>query len=241
MGQTLRLSIIICAHNEFANLKRWRTKIHLCSDPRIEFIIKDSGKCSETRALFANDKSKKLTFICEKDAGLYNALNIAIKSSSEFYLVAGADDEINIDNLSFALDQVAPGADLIFGAVSKGCKQVRSKDIRIPMHTLTGVISSHSVGVIIRAKLHERYGQYNEELKILSDIEFLLPLLKERAIKKQFVPIVFGNFSMNGVSSEISKIRVLEAFIVFWKLKHYRLLQPIFFSLRLLKLMYVRR
>lgn len=238
--ELVKLSIIICAHNEYGNLKRWKSNIEKCSDERINFIIKDSGVCEDSKDLFKNNNLPNLLFITSLDTGLYNALNQAIAKSSEYYLVAGADDELYFDNLSFVLDQIDPSTDIVLGAVKTGLTQKRSRNNKIPKHSLSGVVSSHSVGVIIRKKLHDYYGLYNEELVILSDLEFLVLVLRDSRTQKIFMPVVLGEFSTGGISSRISFTRIVEAFKVLWKVRHYRPYQPLILILRILKLLITR-
>lgn len=238
--ELVKLSIIICAHKEYENLERWKSYIEKCSDERINFIIKDSGVCEDSKNLFKNENLPNLQFLTSPDTGLYNALNQAIAKSSDYYLVAGADDEPHFENLSFVLDQIDPSTDIALGAVKKGFQQNRSRNIRIPKHSLSGVVSSHSVGVIIRKELHDYYGLYNEQFIILSDLEFLILVLRDSRTRKLFIPVVLGEFSTSGVSSKISYRRIIEAFKVLWKVRHYRIYQPFILILRVFKLIITR-
>ena len=237
----MNLSVIVCAHDEYENLLLWEKVIENCRDERIGFIIKDSGFCKKTKDYFERHTLKKLRFISQSDKGLYDALNFAISFSSDYYLVAGADDYVNIENISFILDRASSDDEVLLGFVECDCQQVRCYRRRVLPYSIKNVVSSHSVGTIIKSDLHKRYGLYDETYKILADMKFLMPILKDEKVNKRYYPVVMGRFSPGGISSIISKERIFEAYRACIEIDHYARFQWIFKLMRIVKFLLVRK
>jgi len=233
MVNKINLSIIICAHKEFDNLLRWESVIRNCSDDRINFIIKDSGLCEDTRGYFSDKNYKNLHFISGIDNGLYSALNEALYSASEYYLVAGADDDVCIRNVGFILDRISTSDQIILSFVKCDGRIIRCDDNRLKPYSLKNVVSSHSVGTILQTNLHERFGVYDETYNILADMKFLIPVLKDHSVSKKYYPVVTGHFSTTGVSSTLGFLRIREAYRACRDIGHFSHIQWIFMFLRL--------
>jgi glycosyltransferase involved in cell wall biosynthesis len=206
----------------------------------VTWTIKDSGACVLTGEWGKTLNNSNIKFITGLDDGIYNALNIALEEcKSDFYLVVGADDSINSISiieikrllLSGALEyiDIASFPILIQGAV------FIKKRFYPTFISISGLISSHSVGTLIRRSLHDYIGLYNERYKILADALFIRKAYQYGAKFGYYKYPVIGTFSTSGISSTEHANRILEAYSYNVACGDSKLLQAILMFLRVIK------
>lgn len=211
------LTIVTVSHNNHAGLVSLYKNIKPALNPSIEWVIKDSGSCLAS-AQWANQINEKyIRFYNENDAGIYNAINFALsKSLSDFYLVVGSDDSINSSALLAIIKLINSGelTDIdvaSFPVIINNCI-CHKKRMRPTFLSIGSLVSSHSVGTVIRRRLHESVGFYDESYKILADALFLRRAHQAGACFKHFKTPITGIFATSGISSMQHSRRILEAY-----------------------------
>lgn len=211
------LTIITVAHKNPVGLALLKAEIQPALGANIEWLIKDSGKCEVTVAWGNGIRDKNIRFIAEHDLGIYSALNLALsKCTSEFYLVAGSDDSLDPKALLIIDEMIRSGA---FAGVDVASfpliinKRIFHRKFLRPCFVSVGsLVSSHSVGTVIRRSLHEAVGVYDEDYKILADALFLRRAYQAGASFKHYETPITGTFSTAGISSTQLARRILEAY-----------------------------
>ena len=238
MKENNHLTIITCAHNEYLNLKRQYKILKPQLSTQFRWVVKDSGRCKETENFFKKNYNPNIFFNNEKDSGLYEALNISLSYVVDYYMVFGASDIPNPQIIKKVLRDRKIEADFIHTAVEFGEK------IKIPnpngsiIFSLRNRVTSHSCGMIIKKSIHNSLGKYDTNYQILADYKFLLKSFKTADVKHlyDFKNFVTGRFSLDGISTDPNRIRILEAYRISKELRHFPYLQGIFYALRILKL-----
>jgi glycosyltransferase len=200
-----QLSIITPILNGEKNITNLIESINLIEDISIEWIVVDGESTDQSTSIILK-KCKKPTKLIKNTNGFYASLNEGIKNSKfEYYIVAGSDDtlgpglEIYLKNNSFA--KFKP--DFIAG----GFYLPESKKHRKPgkyfrrYRGISGVLSNHSIGLIIKKKLHENDNYYSEKLKYLSDQLFCLGEV-EKGVKIIRTDIEFGSVGEFGFTTQ---------------------------------------
>jgi len=212
-----KLSIITASHRNPDGLIALKDQIQPVLGDHINWIIKDSACCERTSFWGSNLEDPNIYFFSESDSGIYSALNYALnKCRSDFYLVVGSDDSLNTDSLFEIAEMLRLGSfdnmDIISFPVLVNDHILCRKRMRPNWVSVGGLISSHSVGTIIRKELHSRIGEYDEEYKILADSLFVRQAYQNGANFRNFLSPVVGSFSTGGVSSTQHARRILEAY-----------------------------
>lgn len=143
-----------------------------------------------------------LTFIHEKDNGVFDAMNkgIAVAKGEWIYLL-GSDDLIANENTLSHLISRGAQADVVFGKVENtGLSHSATTKIHIPSfpngmfwkHTL------HQQGVIYKRSLFQER-TFNTDYKILGDYEFHFHL-KNKNVKVEYVNETVARCDANGLS-----------------------------------------
>jgi hypothetical protein len=212
-----KLSIITASHQNLDGLAALKTQIQPALGDQINWIIKDSACCDSSLQWGNHLNDHNIHFFSSPDSGIYSALNYALEqSASEFYLVVGSDDSLNTESLfnvsAMLRTDSFDNLDVISFPVIINGNIFRKKRMRPIWVSIGGLISSHSVGTIIRRELHSSIGKYQEEFKILADALFLRQAYQSGAKFKNFNFPVIGSFSTHGVSSTQHARRILEAY-----------------------------
>jgi len=235
------LTIITVCHNNHNGLLSIYSQISHILNEDIKWIIKDSGYCINTKLWSRSIGNKYIKIIIGKDTGIYNALNIAIKETkSEFYLVIGSDDTVFSDALSqiqeYYNNKKFNKFDIVTFPVIINNQVYTPSKYRPESFSISSLISSHSVGTIIRTNLHVKIGFYDEAFKILSD-SYLLRLASLNNYKFLFINSpVMGIFSTNGISSKENFLKAKEAFRYNLMCGSSTTIQFVYYCLRLLNI-----
>ena len=148
----------------------------VCRD--FEYVVVDGLSSDGSREVIANYESLTDHLICEKDSGLYEAMNKGSKiASGEYLLFLNSGDWLCDDGVVGRLLEAVDGdADIYYSdlTVSDG---FHSTTIRYPSHVdvnyFVGATISHQ-NSLIRRSLLLRAGLYREDFRISSDWYFFL-------------------------------------------------------------------
>lgn len=210
---TPKISVITATKNVEGTIARLSNSLTVQSYRNFEWIVVD-GSSTDSTVRFLSDFSRTvswLRFVSEPDFGLYHALNKAIvMARGEFYVVAGADDIFTEDALARYGSKVEEcNPDVILSRVVRATKIVGgfhpSRKWIGPAKVFAG---SHSLGMLIRKDLHNRFGFYSKRFPLLADSYFLKRLLISNSIKFEEADFVAGTFVDGGLTTT-SKLQIL--------------------------------
>ena len=209
------LSIITINYNDAIGLQKTLTSTlsQTCTD--FEHVIVDgaspdnSVEVIEKYAAEAPAKGIKVTWISEKDKGIYNAMNKGIKMAAGEYveiLNAGdilASDDV-VEKMYKALEE-KNYPELLYGNMTKVSAdgKVIGKSKETPYSFLNYFISTlnHDCAYIKRSLFgDDRYGLYDEELKIVSDWKWYTEAIGLGTVYPVYVDIDVTIFDATGIS-----------------------------------------
>jgi glycosyltransferase involved in cell wall biosynthesis len=180
--------------------------------PHFEWVVAD-GASSDTTVELLNQfasRSDWLRFSSEPDFGVYHALNKAIAASrGKYYVVAGADDTFDEEALSRYAAATAGGADVVMARVRRNGKVIGGfYPRRAWVGTARVFAGSHSVGMLIRTDLHQRFGFYSRRFPLLADVFFLKTLLRSGSVSFAAADFVAGTFAEGGLTT-VNPLQIL--------------------------------
>ncbi len=197
---------VICATLNCANdLSRLINSLREQTDTSFEFLVMDGGSTDGTWDLIASNRDIVTSAFSESDHGLYDALNKGIRlSSGEFYLVVGADDILHPTAIaSFKQTIRASLADVIIAAVavSSGGKIRRGFRRRNAWLGHAAMVTSHSVGMLFKKSLHDRFGYYSLRYPTVADGLFIKQVCTAADVNVVAADFVAGEFGVRGLSN----------------------------------------
>lgn len=203
-NKTPTLSIITATFNAGKYLPTLVQSLRSQSNKNFNWIVADGNSTDNTLKLLHEIKDIKLTVLAEKDFGIYDALNRAIyASTSDYYLVVGADDTLNPNVVSVIMKYLTsqPNIDVLIGQVLSKGRLIKIQKGKKFLYGARALVASHSVGTVFKKNLHDKFGMYTNKYPLFADTYFIKQIFTDKELSALYVPEVFGHFSDEGMSS----------------------------------------
>ena len=204
-----KLSIITICYNE-PNLEKTCESIVNQTWQDFEWIVIDGGSNEETQKIWDKYKYRINKFISEPDNGIYNACNKGIRlANGEYLIFMNAGDLFYTNDVLLLVKNFFDASyDILYGEVELSYKNEKIKDIishtakiLTPNYFISNYL--HTQGVFIKTKLFEKFGHYDESLKVAADLDKWIQFIKHNLIFK-YIPIIIASYDMNGISASDS-------------------------------------
>jgi glycosyltransferase involved in cell wall biosynthesis len=203
----MNLSIITVNLNNKAGLERTINSVLSQTSNNYELIIIDGGSSDGSLDIIRQHANAVSYWVSEKDRGTYHAMNkgIAVARGEYCYFLNSGDYFVGNTVLEelFKLDIYA---DIVSGNVLKIRANGKYRTIyphdnptlhRLCIHSLPHQAS------LIKSKLFNEIGTYNESFRIVSDFDFFLKAIVVFKKSYQKVNINFSYFNLQGISSNM--------------------------------------
>lgn len=207
----MRLSIITINRNNAAGLEKTMQSVVSQSFKEFEYIVVDGASNDGSVETIKKYESQfvHLKWVSEPDAGIYNAMNKGIRMATGDYIqILNSGDCLAADNVTErmleALDKTG-NPSIFYGNMVKcfpdGRRYVDNgyggQEVTFLLFYL-GTLNHDPT--YIRRNLFEKYGFYDEDLKIVSDWKWFMQAIIEGGEDPKYVDINVTLFDMTGVS-----------------------------------------
>ena len=220
----MKLSIITINYNNAEGLHKTLESVYSQTCCQFEHVIVDGGSSdgsvpiikSYEESIVAKRLNQKtqypiITWISEKDTGIYNAMNKGIKKAQgEYLLFLNSGDVFANDNVTSHFVDTDVKADIATGIekMPNGDLIHPKKETELTYSFFYNDTLLHQ-STFIRRDAFERYGMYREDYRIVSDWEwFFRAIIKEDATY-QPLEFVVADFDGTGMSND-DKYRQLQ-------------------------------
>jgi len=198
----MKISVITATYNAMEHLPDLVASLRDQVDKDFEWVVADGASTDGTLEYLDSIDGLNLKIISEEDFGIYDALNKAIKiSDCEYYIVVGSDDYFYPDAISIykGIIQENNNLDLVTCPVKYANSVISPKGKWPWFYGQFSYISMHSIGLLIKKSLHDRFGYYSRKYPIAADQYFILRALRKGAVIRSGKDIV-GVHGTDGVS-----------------------------------------
>ena len=214
----MKLSIITINLNNSEGLAKTIKSILSQTFIDYEFLIVDGSSSDKSIEIINQHKDKLKFWISEQDNGIYNAMNKGIlKSTGEYCFFLNSGDFFTNERVLENIFKSEFKEDIIFGNLlvllngkvvgkSRGKKKLTFIDI------YSSILKHQSS--FIRRDLFEKFGLYNERLKIIADWEFFLKTVGFGGASYRYMDIDVACFDNNGISNNSTALISEERSIV---------------------------
>lgn len=194
------ISIIIPVYDDSQNLNDLFKSVDSLLETH-EFIVVDG--CEERPSL--GSAKDDIIYICERDFGIYDAMNKGVAAASgDYVFFCGVDDRIEVDSFhKFAKELY--NEDLILGKIVYPSGNTRSSKFDRRLYLSNTV---HHQGCLYRRKLFDSY-KFNSALRIGADYEMNLHLFQFGCSFRE-LDIVFAKVGMEGISNSSGNLGYYE-------------------------------
>jgi glycosyltransferase involved in cell wall biosynthesis len=207
------ISIITINYNNSNGLKKTLDSASQQTSKDFQHVIIDGGSSDDSRLVIAGYAHKNVLAVSEKDNGIYHAMNKGIGlSSGEYLLFLNSGDELfSQDTIDNCLKFEHQSQDLIIGMAEFKGNSGKRRLIKIESIQLAYFIQNSlpHPATFIRRDAFERFGFYDERLKISSDWKFFLNALYRCNASFVFMPETIAVFDGSGISSQAESQNVI--------------------------------
>lgn len=202
----MKISVITINYNNRVGLERTMDSITNQTYPDLEYIVIDGGSSDGSKEVIQSRQKKLMYWVSEADSGIYNAMNKGIrKSTGDYLLFINSGDVLSERNvLEHLLENINEKFDLIYGDLKQIYANGKQEIIKMPdfvtVDTLVKATLCHPV-TLIKRSLFDKFGLYDESLKIVADWAFFLKIFSFGSIHQIHKAIIVTDFMMDGISS----------------------------------------
>lgn len=207
----MKLSIITINRNNAAGLEKTMQSVATQTIKDFEYIVVDGASTDGSVEVIKKLESEftHLKWVSEPDSGIYNAMNKGMRmASGEYFQILNSADclasEDVIERMLSALENTGYPS-ILYGNMIKCFPDGRKLlDRSFAGHDITmlgmykGTLN-HSPAYI-RRDMFEKYGYYDESLKIVSDWKWYLQAIILGEEKPQYADLNITLFDMTGIS-----------------------------------------
>lgn len=215
----MRLSIVTINYNNAEGLERTLGSVLAQTYDGIEHIIVDGASTDGSVDVIKRyvqkvdsqeSKVDSVVWVSEKDKGIYNAMNKGIRMSTGDYiqLLNSGDLLASDDAIERMMEELKKNdyPELLYGNAVDVCDGKRlskhGPNIEDSLKTLYKTTYPHDSSFFKRELFsEERYGLYDENLKIVSDWKWYLKAIGFGTVKPIYVDIDVALFDVTGISS----------------------------------------
>ncbi len=213
------LSIITVVYNDATNIERTILSVLNQTYANIEYIVIDGFSSDNTLSIIKRYESKIAKVICEKDSGIYDAMNKGLGfATGEYVLFMNSGDEIYAPDTVARIFAFQKDADIYYGETEMIDKNLHSLGQRRHMAPVNlsytsfrfGMSVSHQAIYIRRALVEP----FDTHYKLSSDIDWILKAVK-KAKKIVNTKLYVAKYLVGGISKAKHKQSLLERFEIF--------------------------
>lgn len=211
----LKLSIITINLNNVAGLRKTIESVVSQTFSDFEYIIIDGGSSDGSVDVIKEYSDKITNWVSEPDNGIYNAMNKGIeKAIGEYCFFLNSGDWLIDDKVLDSVFKIDVSVDILYGNTIA----INNDGIKLIKGPSTSNISAYQLitntlphqGSFIKRKLFDKYGKYDENLRIISDWKFFFELIVFNNISVQYYDLVVSYFDTHGISNEEIELDLAE-------------------------------
>ncbi|MBD8084304.1 glycosyltransferase family 2 protein [Chryseobacterium caseinilyticum] len=200
----IKISVITISYNNRQGLEKTLRSVISQTFSDFEYIVIDGGSQDGSKELLEQYSDKITYWVSETDKGIYNAMNkgIAVAKGEYLIFVNSGDHFYNDSSLADAVKYLS-GEDIIYGnleVVAENHTYIKKYPSELSLFYFYYESLPHP-STFIRKDAFEKWGHYDENLKIVSDWKwFLIAICSHQASFRQ-IDTTVSTFYLDGISA----------------------------------------
>lgn len=215
-NKEITVSIITATYNSENTLRDTLSSVAAQDYPRIEHILVD-GLSKDNTLSIAREYGHVAKIICEKDTGIYDAMNKGIQACTGDIIGILNSDDFYVSNtiISQVVEQMLKEqTDTLYGDLVYVHPEQTNRVLRTwiagackPNKFLFGWMPPHPT-FFVRRKVYDQLGVFNISLKSAADYELMLRCLYKEKVSVSYLPQVLVKMRAGGMSNASIRNRI---------------------------------
>lgn len=202
----MKLSVVTISFNEKETIRETIQSVLRQSFDDKEYIIIDGASKDGTAEIIKEYQDNISLVISEPDDGIFYAMNKALDfCKGEYILFLNAGDKLVSDDVLSSVFNGNPTEELIYGDVifkyNNGVKMRRKSPLKLSKKYFYIDSLNHQT-TFTKRELFSRTGNFDTNLKITSDYDFILNAIFKQGASYKYLPIPIAEFNLMGLSSD---------------------------------------
>ena len=212
------LSIITINYNNKAGLQKTIDSVITQTFKDFEWIIIDGGSTDGSKELIEQYSQYITYWVSEPDNGIYHAMNKGIQiAKGEYLYFLNSGDYLTTNKILKTVFQQNHTTDAIYGNIIYD-NNTHDKNINLYSNyvSCSNLLTQniHHQSIFYAKKLFDKYGYYDERLKILADWKFNLITIGLNQCSIKYLNYDIAYFDKNGISNNSQSIRKEESNLI---------------------------
>lgn len=208
----MKISIITVSYNSYGVIKKCLDSVKAQKNVDKEHLVIDGASTDKTLSLLKSNRKQLKALISEPDKGIYDAMNKGIKiASGDIIGFLNSDDFYASNNILSKVKKIfydnptldACYSDLIYTSqldCSKNIRYWKSSKFKPGLFS-KGWCPPHPT-FFARRSVYERFGNFNLNYHIASDVELMMRLFEVHKINACYIPEVWIKMRMGGTTNK---------------------------------------
>jgi glycosyltransferase involved in cell wall biosynthesis len=212
----MKITVITATYNSISSIRDTYESIASQDYKEIEWIVIDGESTDGTIDYLRSIQHKISKLISEKDNGIYHALNKGLQLATGDIIGFLHSDDV------FANEEIISGIAKLFQEQQIGgvygdleyISQNKNKDVIRKWKSndfnsdqiKKGWMPPHPT-LFLKREIYEKFGNFDENMKISADYDFILRIMKSPEIYYHYFPTVITKMKMGGASSSLQNIK----------------------------------
>jgi putative colanic acid biosynthesis glycosyltransferase len=213
----MKISVVTIVYNDREHIGRTIDSV-LSQTARsgIEYIIIDGASTDGTSELIKQRHDEIDVYLCEKDTGIYNAMNKGLRlATGDYVIFINSGDkfssETTIENILSSIKDICPK--VAYGHYREYSGDSFSKVIPCRNYNKIwyGPVTSHQSMLYSLSHIRNNWICYDETYKIAADYKFTSEAIKSAGDDIVQLDLCISDFDISGVSSTNQNLGLKEA------------------------------
>lgn len=207
----MKISVITAVYNSQVTVGEAIASVASQRYSDVEHLVVEGKSKDKSLAVIQRARHDRMRLISEPDGGIYDALNKGIRNASGDVLgFVHSDDVLAHENVltSIASAFQNPAVDAVFSDLVYVSQTDTSRVVRYwkagafcPRCLNYGWMPPHPT-LYVRREVYEKFGDYDTNLGIAADYDFILRFFSQRDSQAVYIPEVLYQMRTGGVSNQ---------------------------------------
>ena len=208
-----KISIITISYNNKEGLEKTLKSVTSQDYKDFEYIVIDGGSNDGSKEILEKYSDKINYWVSEPDKGIYNAMNKGIEAANgEYLLFLNSGDFLYSNTILEEISHLLKEKDIIYGNLeyfNDNKTWIYNSAEKLTFKHFINDTIPHPAA-FIKKEIITKLGNYDENLKIVSDWKFFLLAICKEQVSYKKIDYIISKYDFTGISSNSNSFDLIK-------------------------------